>query len=477
MTSTALDRLHDTFTRWLGRDYDLDAIDATVAAAAAIRLDGDPVWLLLVGGPGNAKTETVSALTESGAHVVSTIASEGALLSGTSKGERASDATGGLLHTIGSQGVMVLKDFTSILSLPQSTRPGVLAGLREVYDGCWTRTIGADGGRTLRWTGRLCVIGAVTTAWDQAHTTVSAMGDRFVLLRMDSMDNRLSGGRQAIANTGQETQMRAELTAAVTAVLGQAHTTAIELTGHDQDRLLAAANLVTLARTAVMRDNRGNVIDAHAPEMPTRFAKQLAQLVRGAVAIGMPTHEAIGLAVRCARDSMPPLRLAILVDLADHPGSLVADVRRRLQKPHNTVDRELQALHMLGMVTLDEQPHAAGTRWLYSLPAGIDTTAVFPEIEVPPHPHKGGSTSKPGNGHQGSTSNPGNTEAAERSRPCRNHGLCRSTVRSGIDFGGLCAYCRDMQRADALTRRVRGQTGYTITPGDEISEMHGSVRN
>jgi hypothetical protein len=91
---SALDDLHATFTRWLGCEYDLDAIDAVLAASAAIRLDGDPVWLLLVGGPGNAKTETVSALRGSGAHVVSTIASEGALLSGTSKGERAEDATG-----------------------------------------------------------------------------------------------------------------------------------------------------------------------------------------------------------------------------------------------------------------------------------------------------------------------------------------------------------------------------------------------
>jgi hypothetical protein len=101
-----------TFSRWLGADYDLDAIHATLAVAAVNRLDGDPAWLLIVGGPGNAKTETVSALGVSSAHVVSTIASEGALLSGTSMGERSSDATGGLLRVIGDGGVLVLKDFT-----------------------------------------------------------------------------------------------------------------------------------------------------------------------------------------------------------------------------------------------------------------------------------------------------------------------------------------------------------------------------
>ena len=51
-----------------------------MAAAASERLDGDPLWLLIVAGPGGAKTETVQALAGCGAHVTSTIASEGALL-------------------------------------------------------------------------------------------------------------------------------------------------------------------------------------------------------------------------------------------------------------------------------------------------------------------------------------------------------------------------------------------------------------
>lgn len=63
------------------------------------------------------------------------------------------------------------------------------------------------------------------------------------------------------------------------------------------------------------------MIDAHAPEMPTRFAKQLAQVLRGAVAIGMDRIAALRLAIRCARDSMPPLGLALLDDASAYPES------------------------------------------------------------------------------------------------------------------------------------------------------------
>ena len=109
----------------------------------------------------------------------------------------------------------------------------------------------------------------------------------------------------------------------------------------ETDVLLAAADVVTLARTGVDYDYRGDVIDAHAPEMPTRFAKQLAQVVRGGVAIGMARPDALRLAIRCARDSMPPLRLMILDDLVAHPASSTAEVRTRLGKPRSTVDRQL----------------------------------------------------------------------------------------------------------------------------------------
>ena len=61
----------------------------------------------------------------------------------------------------------------------------------------------------------------------------------------------------------------------------------------------------------------------------------------------------------------------ILQDIAEHPGSRATDVRKRLQRPHNTVDRELQALHILGLLVQEE---ASGTGWIYSL-----TSAVEPE--------------------------------------------------------------------------------------------------
>ena len=158
-------------------------------------------------------------------------------------------------------------------------------------------------------------------------------------------------------------------------------TTGTTLTEEETDIVLAAADLVTLARTGVEYDYRGDVIDAHAPEMPTRFAKELTQIIRGAVAIGIPSHEASA-GIRCARDSMPPLRLTLIDDLAANPGSSAIDVRKRINKPRSTVDRQLQALHMLGVLDVSEEEAEYGgkqvTRWLYTIAAGIEPRAIDP---------------------------------------------------------------------------------------------------
>jgi hypothetical protein len=374
-----LDTAHAVFTRWLGKAYDLDVLDTVLAAAAVEQLDGDPIWLLVVSGSGAAKTETVAPLAAAGAYVTSTISSEGALLSGTSRKERSKDATGGLLRKIGSTGVLVIKDVTSVLSMNRDARGAVLAALREVYDGKWERNLGSDGGQSLTWTGRIVVIGAVTTAWDRAHEVISSMGDRFVLIRLDSTKGRVSSGRQAIANTGDEEAMRAELGAAVAGVLAGVNTSAdLTLTGDEAELILALADIVTLGRTGVEHDYRGDVIDAHAPEMPTRFAKQLTQILRGGITLGMDREHLLRIVARCAADSLPPLRMAALLDLHEHPESRTSEVRKRLDKPRNTVDRTLQALHMLGLLTLDEQESGAngGAVWRYSLAEGVDVAAL-----------------------------------------------------------------------------------------------------
>lgn len=349
-----LTEAHEVFTRWLGNSYDLQALDAVLAAAAVEQLDGDPVWLLLLSGSGNAKTETVSALQGAGAIVTSTIASEGALLSGTASKDTTKTATGGLLCKIGARGLVVIKDFTSILSMGRDPRASVIAALREVHDGRWERNLGTDGGKTLTWQGRIVVIGAVTSAYDSHHAVIASMGDRFAVVRVDSNEGRLNAGRHALCNVGDEEQMRAELAAAVGGVLAGLDSTRTALSVEEMELMLRLANLVTIIRTAVDRDVRsGEPMEAHLPEAPTRFAKMLAQLDRGIVALGAERGTAVSLVLRVAADSVPPARMSALREVLKGPARTATAIARALNRPRTSVERTLKELHLLRVVALD----------------------------------------------------------------------------------------------------------------------------
>jgi hypothetical protein len=360
----ALADARETFRKWLGEKYDTDVLDAVASAGAAERLGGDPLWLMVISGSGNAKTETVQPLEGAGALVTSTISGEGALLSATA---RSHGSTGGLLHKIGSRGLLVIKDLTTLLSMDGKARSVVLAALREIHDGRWERNVGYAGGRTLPWTGRIVVVAACTTAWDEARKLIETLGDRFALIRSDSTKWRQEAARQAIGNAGSETSMRTELAQVMGVLVASADVNVRGLTDGEKAQLIKLADLVTWARSGVERDYKGAIVNAHAREMPTRFAKQLAMVMRGALSLGISTDEAMRLAARVARDSFEPLRLDLLRDVAANPDTNPANVHRRTAKPLTTVKNTLIAMHTLRLLACDERDERHGSR-TYTVP-------------------------------------------------------------------------------------------------------------
>ena len=121
---------------------------------------------------------------------------------------------------MGDFGVLLCKDFTSVLAQNNDSAEA-MAALREAYDGQWDRPVGTDGGRVLTWRGKCGLIGGVTPALDQFGQVVSALGDRFVLLRLPDADVD-DFGAAALRHGDQERQMRHDLRAALAGLVEHA---------------------------------------------------------------------------------------------------------------------------------------------------------------------------------------------------------------------------------------------------------------
>jgi hypothetical protein len=359
-----VENLVDVFERHLYMP-NTDHVLAACGAAVANLFPGDPLWLGLVAGPSTSKTETLDALSDvPEVHHAATL-TEASLLSGTSNREKAKDAKGGLLREIGDFGILVPKDFGSVLSMNQEARASALAALREIYDGAWTRHVGTDGGKTLHWAGKVGLLFGATTAIDRHHAVVSSMGERFLLYRLPEV----SAEEQAMfaaSRFGQESSMRHELRAAASGVVQAARETQPEPASPEETAVLvAAASFVVTARSAIHRDSYNREIEIiHTPEGPARLVKQLLALRQGLAAIGVSGEDALRITTKAAFDSMPPIRLNVVRLLAETEESMETKlIGDELGYPTGTARRACEDLAAHGLVArfgVDEKAH----KWL-----------------------------------------------------------------------------------------------------------------
>jgi hypothetical protein len=370
------------YAQWL-HDSDPVPTRAVLAAYAAnMYLPGDPVWLMLVGGSGIGKTERLLPVTGMpGVIMTSSLTGEAALLSATPARDRAANATGGLLRQVGGHGLLVLKDFTSVLSMSRDERAKVLAALREVYDGRWDRPYGADGGQTLTWTGKCGLLAGCTTAIDSAHSVLDKMGTRFVFVRLPRA-GLTEIGEAALAHMGREEEMRARLAEVTAGLLSNLPGTEHPLDEEARQALIALACLASQARSPVQRDSRGElelVLDAEAP---TRIIKELGQLWRGAGLIGLTRSQALELVTRVGLDSIPKLRGAVLRHLAAHGEQSTTEVAHGVDHPSRSVRRALEDLTAHGVVVRIVAGQGKADSWALSDQArGWHTAAAtLPEM-------------------------------------------------------------------------------------------------
>jgi energy-coupling factor transporter ATP-binding protein EcfA2 len=357
--------LEDTrhvFQKWLHLP-DTGSLDAVLAAVIANRLDGDPVWLLLVGPPGGGKSEILNAIVGlEDAHPTGTL-TEASLLSGTPKKE-AAGAKGGLLHVIGDYGIIVAKDFGSVLNMNRDARAQLLAALREVYDGSWTRHVGSDGGRTLSWTGKVGFVGGVTPTIDRHHAVMGAMGERFVLYRLPEVDPNVQA-RESLGHAGRERQMRKDLAVSVHSLLNEVAERKPRARTEDEIvQLITLATLVAKARSAVERDGYSRDIElVPAPEAPTRIIVMLARILDGLDVLGSTREESWALVTKIALDCVPALRLSALFTLAERGRTDTTDVALAVRYPGITTRRALEDLNAHGLVNMERQGEGKAHLW------------------------------------------------------------------------------------------------------------------
>jgi hypothetical protein len=345
--------VHAAFGDWLalphkGHGACFEAIDVGIGTVVANRLAGDPLWVFLVAPPSSGKTEIIQSLRDvPDVYALSSLTAQTFASGFERKGMETS-----LLLKIGGKTV-TMKDFGTVLTLHRETKLQILAQLREIYDGAFSKDWG--NGKRLEWSGKVGLLAGVTPIIDREWGLNQSLGERFLLFRLHAPPSR-EIARRALDQRAREMDQRRHLRDIVTDFLTGIPLAAPPYPSTYREGLAALAEFTALARSPIIFDARGEIELIPDPEAPARLAKQLAILgqavgvVRSEIEITPETYATVA---RVAQDTIPKQRRVMIESLLafgkDAPST--TDVAERTKYPTSTVRRYLQELAALDLAT------------------------------------------------------------------------------------------------------------------------------
>jgi len=354
-----------------------------VATVISQFLPSDPVWVVIVAPSGGCKSEFVNMISyvhwtppgenkmEQSVHPMSTLTPR-TFVSGM-KGQGRDNS---LLLQI-SNGIITFKDLTSLLSEHKDDRAVIMAQLREIYDGKYSKSFGT--GEQVNWVGKITILAGATYAIHSMKQSYTAMGERFIFYNMIQPE-RSEAAQKTMENQeeGLMAQHREELAVRFSAyaidVLNSMPKSLPKINKELRVDMISLAELATRARSDVERNWRSpqqEIIEVHPPEMPTRFAGQLQTMVQ---ALKIINHKETGnfdlykedtdILHKLALDSVTKMRRIIMQELAKYTTIETAGLALRLGLPTNSVRRYVEDLAALEIVDREKGGGSRGDRWI-----------------------------------------------------------------------------------------------------------------
>ena len=278
----SLQELKETYKKYLRIDQaDDEIIDVVLAAVCERRVEGDPAWIFIIGASGCFKTELCRAprlIPE--VYTLDSITGQTLISGKVEKNESGEyEPIAGILKHLNGK-VLVIKDFTTILSMKEETRQQILGDLRAAHDGYLEKAYGTLA-EPIRVKASFGLLAAVTPAIDKYVKTAVTLGERFLKIRVHG-DTRLKTAKKALSNLGNEDTMRTAIQNATKNYVDKLNFTApVTVSEHWQNKIINMALYAATTRAHVWaKFYHGEIVDLEPPEIefPTRIAKQMLKL-------------------------------------------------------------------------------------------------------------------------------------------------------------------------------------------------------
>lgn len=325
---------------------------ATVIISAKTKLPS--VWLYLIGPASGGKTTALSVFSK--VPFLSQVSdfTQNTLLSGAQSSEHETS----LLKKLGDGFVVVMKDFTTILSKSEETQDMLMAQLREVYDGYITKFTGL--GKEISWgakdkPARSVFIMASTEAIYKIQERFSEMGSRGLNYVLEDQDRKITTKFALNKTEGFNEKLVSIQDRFRDYILDQISKLPSEfpdLPEEFQDEIVEVSDFITLCRSTVLRDYRGVQNLALSAEFPMRVAKSMMSIARLMIHLngGVLTEEIKRCVFKTGFDSIPKQTKIALKALAENFRVNSGGVAQLINYPTKRTEEWIQNLNMFDIV-------------------------------------------------------------------------------------------------------------------------------
>jgi hypothetical protein len=348
-----LAELKKVVCKWLYLEDDT-MIDVMCATYVGNLFQSDPLWVNFLAPPSHAKTELLRSFDgHTGIYFLSNLTPQ-TFISGKSQKNPS------LLFKLKNK-TLVLKDFGTVLVMRSENQQEILAQLREIYDGQYSKAFGNR--KPIHWKGHMGLMVASTPVFDRHYAVMNMLGDRFLLYRARNANDE-EIGKRAQEIVGKEEEMREEIQEAVHRFIDQFNTedlkeVHIQTEDGVKKMIRTLGVFCAIARCAVSRNRYSRDIE-HIPqaESPARLIKQFTQMSSALALVNCKRQvdtTIYALIKRLGQDLIPPLRLRILENFSHeniHEASWIVTraVGEAINLPTNTVRLALEDMMALGLL-------------------------------------------------------------------------------------------------------------------------------
>jgi hypothetical protein len=273
------------------------------------------------------------------------------------------------------EGILLFKDFTSLLSEQEVTQKLIMAQLREIYDGKYDKEFGT--GHAIHWKGKVTIIAAATHKMYDMRQQYSAMGERFMMYEMITPDGKEASER---GMTNQEEgimdEARARLAEMVRVYVNEMLELPKELPKISRElktKAIDLAEMTTRVRSDVKRDWRSinkEIVGVNPPEQPIRFASGLQNIARSLMVLNWNETGEFTLPGKYEKilfkyslDSMPPNRRKAMQELSRYTVLETKGLGLKLNRPSSSLRRDVEDLVALEVADREPGAGSQGDRW------------------------------------------------------------------------------------------------------------------